>query len=113
MDGELLDDWPAGGGGPTTIADEGFVYVYNRLSTDAGDMPARFGMVALGPDGAGEQIPIPAFEHQRVLVPVDRRFIEVGMLQAINQGLPFSVADVPFAPEPQWALAGDGTMIWG
>jgi len=113
LDGELLDDWPAAGGGPTTIADEGFVYVYNRLSTDAADAPAGFGMVAIGPDGAAEQIPIPAFEHQRALVPVDRRFIEVGMMQAINQGLPFSVADVPFAPEPQWALASDGTLIWG
>jgi len=113
LDGELLDDWPAGGGGPTTIADEGFVYAYNRLSTDAGDAPIEFGMVAMRPDGAGEHVPIPPFEHQRALVPVDRRFIEVGMMQAINQGLPFSVADVPFAPEPKWALASDGTMISG
>jgi len=115
LDGELLDDWRAEGGGPTTIADEGFVYVYRRLPADTADAPVRFGMSPTGPEGAAEMIPIPipTFEQQRMLVPMNRRFIEVGMMESINQGLRFSVADVPFAPNPQWALAGDGTLIWG
>jgi hypothetical protein len=111
--GELLDDWPAAGGAPTTVADEGFAYVYTRVPAETGEAPLRWAMVAVGPDAPERTIPLPEFEHQRPLLPVAPQMVELSMMQARNLGLPFSVADVPFAPNPQWALASDGTMIWG
>ena len=113
LDGELLEDWRAAGGGPTTIADEGFAYIYNRLPAETDGAPLQFAMFPTGPEGQGEPILLPTFQSQRALVQMNRRFIEVGMMEAINQGLRFSVADVPFAPNPQWAVASDGTLVWG
>ena len=113
VNGEFLDDWRAPGGAPTTMADEGFAYVYTRLPAEPDGSPFRWGMVAVGPGAPERTIPFPSFEHERPLLQVERQMIELSMMQARNQGLSFSVADVPFAPNPQWALASDGTMIWG
>ena len=111
--GELLADWHAPGGAPTTVTDEGFIYVYGRLP-DGPDGEFRFGMIARSPTGpTGESIPLPLRFGDQPFVPVDTRMLELAAMEARAQGLSFNVNLIPFAAQQVWALDRDGTLFVG
>jgi len=111
--GELLADWQAPGGAPTTVTDEGFAYVYGRLPNGP-DGEFRFGMIAQSPAGpTGVAIPLPLNFDAQPYVPVDRRMLELAAMEARARGLSFNVNLIPFAPQQVWALDAAGTLFVG
>ncbi len=111
--GELLDDWHAPGGAPTTVTDDGLAYVYGRLP-DGPDDELRFAMIGHGPDGpTGEVVRLPLNFADQPFVAVDRRMLEVAAMEARAQGLSFNVHLIPFAAQQAWALGRDGTLFVG
>ena len=111
--GELLADWRAPGGAPTTVTDEGFAWVYGRLPNGP-DGEFRFGMIARTPTGAtGKSVPLPLDFVDEPFVPVDRRMLELAAMEARAQGLSFNVNLIPFAAQQVWALGRDGTLFVG
>jgi hypothetical protein len=112
-DGELVADWQAPGGAPTTVTDEGLAYVYGRLPNGP-DGELRFAMIAHSPAGpAGESVPLPLNFLDQPFVPVDRRMLELAAMEARSQGLSFNVNLIPFAAQQVWSLGRDGTLFVG